>query len=326
MAAPPSVHDEYPGSSTVGLRHSVRVVGYLSRSVEHGLDCESPLLAVRERDGQLQPEHWLCSNHRQSKCGPCATRYRRRVQAVAAEGLGQVRPKGWRQFFVTVTAPSESAHCMKAGCSAAPFCRHQLCPCTPWDGIDLAEWNVSAGRRWNHLLVLLEREYGVRPAYFRAAEVQDGKRREDGIGRGALHHHALLSVPYSIDEKTLRRLAIEAGYGHVVDVQVVTARKSSGLAEYVSKYVAKSADRRGDVPWRQERVDKQTGEVTENTDATFRTWSQSKTWGTTMARIRAEMQALALELKRQRESSRALVTADLHGPGAESSHPDSGGP
>jgi hypothetical protein len=321
MAAPQSVHD----GPDFG-RASVRVVGYVSRSVEHGLDCESPLLAVRQHpDGHLESEHWLCSNHRESKCRPCATRYRRRVQAVAAEGLGQLRPKGWREFFVTVTAPSESPHCMKAGCESAPFCRHQLCPCTPWDGIDLAEWNASAGRRWNHLLTLIERHYGTRPAYFRAAEVQDGKRRDDGIGRGALHHHVLVSVPYAIDKKTLRALAIEAGYGHVVDVQVVS-RKSNAMAEYVSKYVAKSADRRSDVPWRQQRVDKTTGEVTESTDATFRTWSQSKTWGTTMARIRAEMQELALELKRQRESSRALVTADLHGPGAESSHPDSGGP
>lgn len=304
MAAPSSVHDDPARSSREPSRHSVRVVGYLPRSVEHGLDCESPLLVVRQlEDGSLSPEHWLCSNHRESKCRPCAARYRRRVRAVAEEGLYRGVP-GDHFSFVTVTPPGDSPHCKKAGCKAAPFCRHELCPCTPWDGVDLAEWNANASKAWNRLLVLMERHYGSRPKYFRPVEVQK---------RGGLHKHPVMRTPYAIDEKSFRRLAIEAGFGHEVRVIPISA-KSRALFEYVTKavagYVTKAADQREQVPWRQDVIDPLTGEVTEKTDPTFRTWSQSRDWGTSMAEIRRQAQVVAVELKALRSHGDASQRSD----------------
>lgn len=273
-------------------------MGDVLRVAEHGLDCESPLLVALPDGGRTV---WLCSNHRASKCRPCAARYRRRVQAVAHEGVSRLRAEGVLRYFLTLTAPSESQHCMRPGCEAAPYCRHEKCPCTPAEGVDLAVWNAQAGKAWNRFLLYVEKEYGVRPQFFRAAEPQDGKRREDGIGRGALHHHVLVVVPAVLEEKKLRQLAIRAGYGHVLDLQLVDSG-SKALAQYVTKrvagYVAKGADGRSDVAWRQEVVDLETGELTERTDATYRTWSQSQNFGPSMASIRRQAQVKALEILR----------------------------
>jgi hypothetical protein len=96
------------------------------------------------------------------------------------------------------------------------------------------------------------------------------------------------------------------GFGHSVDLQAV----QHGHAAYVAKYVAKSADQRGDVPWfglvRQEGrpvVDRDgvlVGYVFRNGDLedrprrswpswspSYRTWSASRGWGRTMADLRA---------------------------------------
>ena len=321
MAAPQSVRDGSP----VGQPDTpgVRVLGYVRGSRRDGLDCESPLQVVRRLStGELVPETWVCSNHRSSRCRPCAARYRRRVGSVALDGLRSPRTPDARDYLLTLTPPGDGPHCKKAGCGAAPFCRHELCPCTPWEGVDLAVWNTQASRFWNALLTLIERHYGTRPAYFRAAEVQDGKRRDDRLGRGGLHFHVLVSIPAQLARRgddgrwralpDLRRLAIEAGFGHEVDVQPIDGR-SAGAAEYVTKlvagYVTKSADLRDDVPWLSYDVDRSTGEVTESTAPTFRTWSQSKTWGTTMAAIRAASLEKARELAAQRQAGPDSVPA-----------------
>lgn len=261
MAASPSVTDESP---VVQPRH-VRVLGYLRGPRPDGMDCDRPLhVQVSDAHGE-HFEVWRCSNHRQSKCGPCATRYRRRVESVAAEGL-------WKRegfyYLLTLTAPGAREHRMPSG---------KVCPCTPAGGVDLARWNAGAGRLWNRMLTAIERQYLVRPTYFRAAEVQD---------RGAIHHHVLLWSPRKLAERTLRKLAMLAGYGHEVDLQRLTPG-SRKAAFYVSKYVAKSADSRDEVPWWGSWADQETGELLEgHTVATFRTWSQSRKWGTSMAAIR----------------------------------------
>jgi hypothetical protein len=99
-------------------------------------------------------------------------------------------------------------------------------------------------------------------------------------------------------------LAIAAGYGHSIDLQPLE-RGSRKAALYVSKYVTKSADARDDVPWWGSFVDESTGEVLEGlTDPTFRTWSQSRKWGTSMAAIR--------QVERQKFlDHRARVAAEL---------------
>lgn len=277
MAATPMVPDEDLDGQEP---RRMRVVGYLRGPAPDGMDCESPLLAVSDSD-PADREVWRCSNHRQSKCRPCAARYRRRVQSVASEGM--YRASGF-YYLLTLTAPGDHEHFLPSG---------KRCSCTPSGGVDLARWNAGAGRLWNRMLLSIERRYGVRPSYFRAAETQD---------RGALHHHILLWSPRKFALRTLRQMAIAAGYGHEVDLQVLTPG-SKAAADYVTKrvsgYVTKSCDGRDDVPWWASFVDEETGEVCEGQcRATFRTWSQSKSWGRSMVAIRTVARRKYLEGQR----------------------------
>lgn len=285
MAATASVLD---GSDRAQQRHVLHV-GYLRRPAPAGLDCESPLrVTLSDDDGRTWAETWRCSNHRESKCRPCATRYRRRVQAVAADGLYR---RGGFYYLLTLTAPGSAAHSLPSG---------RRCRCTPAGGVDLARWNADAGRSWNRLLLAVERQYLVRPRYFRAAEVQE---------RGAIHHHVLVHSPRKLSVRTLRPLAIAAGYGHEIDLQPLTPG-SRKAAFYVSKYVTKSADLRAEVPWWGQYVEQGTGEVLYgHTAATFRTWSQSRSWGSSMASIREVERVRFLE----KSSSAPSSTADVSG-------------
>lgn len=124
--------------------------------------------------------------------------------------------------------------------------------------------------------------------FMRGCESQDGKRRRDGLGRGALHDHFLARTKYAIDERLIRRLALRAGYGHSIEV-ADCAPGSKREAYYISKYITKTTDERRKVPWRAEVVDVETGEVRrELVLARFRTWSCSRRWGMTMAQALAE--------------------------------------
>jgi hypothetical protein len=218
-------------------------------------------------------------------------------------------------YHLTITAPGVELHCKKSGCSATD-CAHEKCGCTPLGGVSLGEWNPTASKRWNHLLTLVERHYGERPQYFRAVECQDGKRTVDGCGRMALHFHVLIRTDGSLSAKTLRKLAIQAGFGHELKLQEL-APGSKAAARYVAKYVTKSCDERDDVPWIVDQVDDD-GEVTaENVRATFRTWSQSKGWGTSMAalvedaRNRWEIKELARVLSEEHQDVRAVPREEL---------------
>jgi hypothetical protein len=175
-------------------------------------------------------------------------------------------------YLLTLTAPGVSEHFMPSG---------RRCPCTPAGGVDLGVWNAGAGKLWNRMLLAIERKYSVRPRYFRSAETQD---------RGAIHHHIIVWSPRKFSLRTLRKLAIEVGYGHEVDLQALEPG-SKAAAFYVTKrvagYVAKSCDSRDQVPWVAEFVDEETGELCVGPCVpTFRTWSQSRNWGQSMAQIR----------------------------------------
>lgn len=295
MAASQSVPDG--GDKGQCDPRGVRFVGYLRGPRSDGLDCESPLLVLRNDDSR---EVWPCSNHKTSKCRPCATRYGRRVKSLASKGFSS--PDG-RFYLLTLTAPGDGLHCLRKGCDRAPTCGHELCGCTGAEGTDLSRWNPEASRCWNRFLVAVERHYGSRPAYFRATEVQDGKRSvTPGAGRGALHHHVILRTVTALDVKTLRQLAIDAGYGHSVDLKPLDPG-SRAAAAYVAKYITKACNERDSVPWWLMVVDYQTGEVTEGlVPARYRTWSQSQTYsGTTMREIRAAAQGKARELAYLRE-------------------------
>lgn len=188
-----------------------------------------------------------------------------------------------RLVLLTVTAPGEQEHLLRDG---------SLCPCTPVGGISVAEYNATASERFNRLMQALRRKYGEELQYARAAEVQDGKRRHDGQGRGALHFHVLLrldhprrllqdfkpSDPYCV----LRQLVESHGFGHAVDLQEVP----ESVASYCAKYVSKSADDRQQMPW----LDRRTGEIVEG-NGRYRTWTASRKWGLTMQAVRAAQSA-----------------------------------
>ena len=165
--------------------------------------------------------------------------------------------------------------------------------------MDLAEWNASHSRRWNHLRTSLRRDVpGIE--YLRGVEVQT---------RGALHDHALLWSPVPMTTRQVRARAMAAGFGHSVDLAPIDPG-SKQCAYYVSKYVTKAADSRDEVPWAGDVVDRLTGEITrEQVRASYRTWSSSREWGLTMAQVRAQ---LRLTMDRLR-ATRPVVLSD---PGA----------
>jgi len=248
----------------------MRVVGYLHGGRVAGLDCDSPLRAVCS-DCDVS-DTWACQSHRESRCAPCAERYRRRLARIAEAGS---RVHADALAMLTLTAPGERLHRLPSG---AP------CPCTPAGGVDLAAWNASASKRWNHYLTLLRRLCpGVQ--YLRAVEVQK---------RGALHLHVIVRVPRGSVLPTLRelrQLAIRCGFGHELDRAWIEPG-SKRHAYYVSKYVTKAGDSREDVPWAVpvDVPSLTTGEmkrVVTSVPGRYRTWSSSRSWGLTMSDARA---------------------------------------
>lgn len=312
MAAPQSVRDgsdtaqpTRPGTASGSGQwcstHRLRVVGYVQRGRIARLDCDKPLHVVcRDCDFVTR---WACSGHRESRCRPCAARYRRRVRTVASSGTG--RAAGF-EYFLTVTAPGAQRH--RVGRSG------EWCPCTPEGGVDLAAWNASHSRRWNHFRTLLRRELSPDAEYFRGVEVQQ---------RGALHDHSMLWSPVALRVSRVRELAVRAGFGHSVDL-VECRPGSKKAAYYVSKYVTKSTDQRHDVPWLPEGtadtgehlVDVGTGEILRRSPmgygAPYRTWSMSRRWGLTMAAVKADARAYAAG-RREAEAAagEALVLASF---------------
>lgn len=239
-----------------------------------------------------------CQTSREDKCPGCAKAYRGRVGRCAGSGM----VTGVAGIFLTLTAPGEVVHYLPNG---------SPCPCTPAERGDdwLGRWNADAAARWNRFLWELSRKIGANVVvtgedgrqrelqglvYFRAAEVQR---------RGALHYHVMLKRrdgrPLRLSKALVRRLAIKHGFGHSVDLQ----RLEPGHANYVAKYVSKSASSRMDAPWvkttRQRevveelpdgsRVLRASRAVTSFTP-TFRTWTASRLWGRTMGEIRRDQQ------------------------------------
>jgi len=144
----------------------------------------------------------------------------------------------------------------------------------------LGSWNASAGKRWNVLRGALGRLYPG-AEFFRAVEPQK---------RGALHFHVIVWTPTPLVLAEVQRLAIGAGFGCVIDYEPA-AVGDTRQAAYVSKYVTKATDQRGEVPW--DVVDLETGEVEAVKDARYRTWSSSRGWGMTMKAIEAGIREAA---------------------------------
>lgn len=230
-----------------------------------------------------------CSASSRAKCAPCGATYRGRVRRVFASGWTD-RPTD-RLYFLTLSAPSEHGpHAMPSG---------DVCPCTPEGGIHLAEWNATAGRRWNDFITDLRRDLG--PAeYCKSAETQD---------RGALHFHALIRTDQVLNLRWVRQLAMHHGFGHEVTCDLLDGEQHSKRASgYCAKYASKSADDRELVPW----LDRRTGELIVGAPR-LRVWTASRRWGATMAQIKATQAAWArreAEAAAEAPASPAAAPAD----------------
>lgn len=272
-------------------RHRMYVVGYLHGPAPTGLDCLSPLRVLcRDCDHRAA---WACSGHRESVCRPCAARYRRRVRTVAESGM---RRESGYLYLLTLTAPGKGVHHKRGG---------EVCRCTGPGGVDLAAWNTTHSRRWNHFRTRLRQAYPD-AQYFRGVEVQT---------RGALHDHAMVWSAEPLPLSWVRELAMDCGFGHSVDLApcIPGSRKA---AYYVAKYVTKATDSRESVPWIGERLDVRTGEVTVGlVPGRYRTWSTSREWGTTMAAVR--------EAAREYAASKRAEAQPAAAPGPEPDVPTS---
>lgn len=305
MAAPATVTGQ-PDSG----EHRMRPVGYLHGSrgtrmvrraplspgeVPDAHVCESPLLWACESGccRSARP----CSNHRESKCRPCATRYRRRFSRLIEEG---VRTRVYRRqgfvYLLTLNAPGDEGHNRwvpgKKG-------RHGLCSC--WlarqDGDDL--WNGSASQRWNRVRTRLKQVY-PEIEYVRAVEVQR---------RGLLHHHVVVWSPVEVDPTEVQGISLKAGYGCVFDLAPLdNAEKAS---RYLAKYVSKAVDQRSDVPWLSHKVDTETGEMIPVRTPTYRAGQASRGWDVKMADLRAAARhAAAVAARRRRELEASEPSTD----------------
>ena len=256
-----SLHADGTGSARQQGQPSTWV--FERRAPEHRLpDCDQPKL-FRCRDTNAV-ELRRCDSTSTRACEPCGVRYRRRVRRVAFEGA--LLPG--RVYLLTLTAPGSAPH--RVGRSE----RGPWCPCTPPGGVDVGRWNGEAAARWNRLQWDVKRLHGLDFEYFRAVEPQE---------RGALHFHVLIRVTRGavVSKAQLRRLAIRHGFGHEVDVQALddSPDRKARAAGYCAKYVSKSSGDRRAVPF----IHRHTGEIG---PGRWRTWSSSRSWGSSMGAVR----------------------------------------
>jgi len=176
---------------------------------------------------------------------------------------------------------------------------NEMCPCTPAEGVHLPSWNATAGRRWNLFITDLRRLFGkdIKVQYFKAAEVQK---------RGAIHYHVLLRflTPCTLKASQLRSIAIHHGFGHEIQWDHLEGEQGKAkVSAYVSKYVSKAADQRGEVPW----VDLETGE--RKVGKTWRTWTASRAYGSSMKDLRQQRREYAIARAEELRSALTDPTA-----------------
>lgn len=252
--------------------------------------CSSPLL-VWDRE-ELVPVLRRCGAHRSKQCQACASTYRRRVRRVAATGCLDRAAAGGYLGMATFTAPGDPGHRRWVIGGRA----HDLCDCHESASDGMGVWNSLAGRRWDRLRLKLRREYSG-AEFFRAVETQQ---------RGSLHLHVVFWSPVPVKPVVLQQLAQESGFGCNTRWDPAGSDPTR-FAGYVSKYVTKSTDDRGETPW--ETLDETTGELVA-TRPTFRTWSQSRGFGCTM---KAHLDAIALQRRRYAERLRLAGEAGVVG-------------
>lgn len=267
----------------------MRVVAQVQRSPQSRMDCDRPLRVVCRDCDHIA--HWRCNVSSERLCVQCAERTRQRVARLVDLGAtSRINSKLGHTYFLTLTAPGVSAGHLRWYQGRRPQHRTE-CGCERvWEQRDLAQWNADESASWNRLRTALSRLQKVE--FFGSVEVQT---------RGALHRHIVLWSPVPLAHAEVQREALEAGYGCVLDLQVLESAKS--VSRYLAKYVTKSSGDRDRVPWIRDRVHKPSGLVYASRRPTFRTWSASAGWGYTMKGLRAEM--------RQQARQRALYLREL---------------
>jgi hypothetical protein len=268
-----------------------------------GLDCDQPMQFVF-RCGATRVSR--CDASREDKCRPCSAKNRRNLIRRAEYGC----ELGGFVYLLTLTAPGDdpdharldprmdgdwatAGHPKGRPAWRRPNAPRAICGCALPESPDghspLSHWNPTAAKRWNVMRTNWKRQLGGDLEYLRVVEVQDGKRRGDGVGRGALHYHFLIRTQVELDVLEVQKLALDAGFGCSVDLQLMAGSKA---ARYVAKYAAKGYTGRGDVPWYREVWDEGTGELVPSQIPTYRTVSQSQGWGLTKRQILAEVREI----------------------------------
>lgn len=251
--------------------HRMHVVGRVHGRREHGLDCDQPLRAVCRECGEA--ESWRCDSY---GCGPCGEAKRRRLARLVDNGAGIHLDNGMVGYFLTLTAPGTKAGHRRWVQGKQRGRRPVVCGCEA-HGLSDGMWNAQESACWNRLRTALSRDRDV--IFVGAVETQK---------RGMLHRHVMLFVDDVLTFDEVQALALAAGYGCVLDLEVV--KSSQKAARYISKYVTKASGDRAVIPW--ERLDLATGELT-GRRATYRLWSSSRKWGVTMREIRQTQAAQA---------------------------------
>jgi hypothetical protein len=297
-------------------------VGYLPGPQDSGLDCQAPVLLVCATcAGRLVLP---CRSLRASRCVPCSAKAQRVLRRVAGHRSSSADlPHG---YLLTVTAPSFDQH--RRWVPGSPGFHGWHSPGCDSAIPDLGTWNASASGLWNVFRGALKRLPGLdHLEYFRGVEVQDGKRRHRDLcppgcehrGRGALHFHVIIWSPVPLESSEVHRLAVRSGFGCAgFDLQSIDVdARHLRHVEYVTKYVTKSSDARASVPWRRvvdQVVNEHTGEVEVllSTDATYRVWSASRSWGITCKQLRELLRSKIARPADAGSTDALVTTAEPH--------------
>jgi hypothetical protein len=274
----------------------MRVVGYVFRSEATRLDCAQPLRVVC--GDCAHTAYWRCDCSSAEKCPDCAERRRRLVARLVDLGTTNRLGSG-HTYFLTLNGPGENEHRRwrqgRGGNDRPPCDCHRV-----WEHQSKGDWNAQESACWNRLRLSLSRHTGGSLTYIGAVETQK---------RGVLHRHLVINVDRPLTPEEVGALAMTAGYGCVHDLQVIASAQKA--AWYISKYVTKSSGDRGNVPWRADVVDEQTGEIRRmETSPTFRTWSAAQSWGFTLKGLREIARAQAQARARYLEELAQLLASE----------------
>lgn len=280
-----------------------RYEGSAEPKANDGKQCARPTKLFNYLGGSMEGR---CKATKEKKCRYCASIHRLNLRAVIASGLPDIgeSDKPLQTAFLTLTAfgknelPFDPAFCDHSSgteCSGLIGCRT--------DEVLASQWNEELKQNWNWFMTDLERTLKKDLPYWKCYELQ---------ARGVLHVHALVRVPFMSQknfQKVVKSVARRWNFGDRMKVITVTSRNRGAISAYVGKYVTKGSGLAL-------TVNKATGELREGG---YRSWSASRDWGDSMAKVKEDFreryrQALA---RREAETSLQRVSAGAGSAGAE---------